>query len=120
MLRIFCKSKLHIVHITETELEYEGSITIDSDLLDAADMLPYERVQVLNLENGNRFETYIIPGERGSGMICLNGPAARKGMVGDRIIVVAYAIAEEKEFSGKAPLTILVDKQNKITAIKNA
>ncbi|MBN2543067.1 aspartate 1-decarboxylase [bacterium] len=119
MFRIFCKSKLHHVRITQKELEYEGSITIDTDILEAAGMAPYEKVQVLNLNNGERFETYIIPGETGAKNICLNGPAARKGEIGDKIIVVAYAFGTEEEFRGKSPKTLYFDENNNIVNIKN-
>ena len=119
MFRIFCISKLHQVKITQVELEYEGSITIDSEILEIAEMAPYERVQVLNLNNGERFETYIIPGKKGSKTIGLNGPAARKGEVGDRIIVVAYAIGSEEEFRGKCPKTLYFDNNNNVIKTKN-
>jgi aspartate 1-decarboxylase len=89
--REMCKSKIHGATVTQAELYYEGSITIDESLLEIADILPFEKVQVVNLNNGARFETYAIPGERNSGVICLNGPAARLGAVGDQIIIISYA-----------------------------
>ena len=86
------RSKIHRATITQAELEYEGSITIDQTLIEAAGMLPYEQVMISNLNNGERFETYIIAGKRGSGIVCLNGPTARKGMVGDRVIIFCYEL----------------------------
>lgn len=95
MLRTVCKSKIRDLTVTEARLEYEGSITIDQDLLEAVDIWPNEQVHVLNMENGNRLETYAIPGPRGSGVCCLNGPAALKGRPGQRIVVLAYAQSEK-------------------------
>ncbi len=109
------KSKIHRATVTMAELYYEGSITIDKDLLDAAEILPHEKVQIVNLNNGSRFETYTLEGERGSGMICLNGPAARLGTVGDEIIIITYAHMSPDEAKKFKPKTILVDKENKIT-----
>ena len=85
------KSKIHRVRLTQVELHYVGSITIDEDLMDAANLIEGEKVQVVNINNGERLETYVITGERGSGMICMNGPAARKAQVGDIIIIISYA-----------------------------
>src|SRR4030095_3779808 len=96
------KSKIHRVKVTEANLDYIGSITIDEDLMDAANLIANEKVEVLNLNNGARFETYVIKGLRGSGQICLNGPAARRGLIGDMVIVVSYAsmdFEEAKKFS---------------------
>lgn len=118
MRRIMCKSKIHRARVTQAELYYEGSLTVDSDLLDAADILPYERVQVCNINNGERFETYTIPGKRGSGVICLNGAAARLGSVGDEIIIITYATFREEELKTFSPKVILLDKDNKIIDIK--
>lgn len=95
MLRTVCKSKIRDLTITEARLEYEGSITIDEDLMDAVDLWPNEQVHVLNMDNGNRLETYAIPGPRGSGVCCLNGPAALKGQPGQRVVVLAYAQSEK-------------------------
>lgn len=111
------KSKIHRATVTMAELYYEGSITIDKDLLDAAGILPYEKVQVVNVNNGSRFETYTFEGEKGSGMICLNGPAARLGSVGDEIIIITYAQMTPEEAEKFKPKTVLVDKENKITKI---
>jgi len=109
-----CKSKIAHGFITEAELFYEGSITIDEDLLKAVDILPGEKVDVLNINNGNRFTTYIIVGEAGSGRICLNGPAARLGLVGDQVIVLSYATMEPEEAKNYKAKTIYLDEKNKI------
>ena len=106
------KSKLHQMVVTEANLMYEGSITIDQDLLDQAQLLPYEKVQVLNITNGQRLETYTIPGERGSRVCCLNGAAARLTQIGDRIIVIAYAEMTLEEAQAHKPRVIVVDDQN--------
>ncbi|HBX66760.1 MAG TPA: aspartate 1-decarboxylase, partial [Balneolaceae bacterium] len=101
------KSKLHQMAVTEANLMYEGSITIDQDLLDAANLLPYEKVQVLNITNGSRLETYTIPGERGSRVCCLNGAAARMTHVGDRIIVISYAEMTPEEAKEHKPRVVI-------------
>jgi aspartate 1-decarboxylase len=106
------KSKLHQMVVTEANLMYEGSITIDQDLLDQAQLLPYEKVQVLNITNGQRLETYTIPGKRGSRVCCLNGAAARLTQIGDRIIVIAYAEMSPEEAQAHKPRVIVVDDQN--------
>ena len=98
--------------VTEANLMYEGSITIDQDLLDAANLLPYEKVQVLNITNGSRLETYTIPGERGSRVCCLNGAAARLTQVGDRIIVISYAEMTPEEAKEHKPRVVIVDENN--------
>jgi aspartate 1-decarboxylase len=113
MLITICKSKIHRVKVTEANLDYEGSITIDVDILKKADILPYEKVQVVNNNNGARFETYVIPGKRGSGIICLNGAAARLGEVGDILIIISYCELEKEEASKYKPKIVLVDKKNK-------
>lgn len=113
-----CKSKIHRAKVTEANLYYEGSLTIDSDLLDAADILPYERVQVVNVNNGERFETYTIPGKRRSGVICLNGAAARLGHVGDEVIIISYGTYSPEELKTYKPTVVMLDKQNKIVDIK--
>ena len=95
MMRWMCKSKIHRVTVTEANLDYEGSITVDETLLEAADIVPYEMVQVLNIHNGERFETYAIPGPKGSGVICLNGAAARLGLRGDKLILISTAQVED-------------------------
>lgn len=118
MRRIMCKSKIHRAKITEANLYYEGSLTVDSDLLDAADILPFERVQVVNVNNGERFETYTIPGKRRSGTICLNGAAARLGHVGDEIIIITYGTYNEEELKNYKPSVVLLDKENHIVDIR--
>jgi aspartate 1-decarboxylase len=114
MKRRMCKSKIHRAKITEAELYYEGSLTIDRDLMSKADILPFEQVQVVNVNNGNRFETYAICGDPGSGTICLNGAAARLGHVGDEIIIITYAEFEEEEARLHHPTILLVDEKNRI------
>ncbi len=114
MTRTFFKSKIHRAVISQAELHYEGSLTIDLELMEAADLLAYEKVSVVNINNGERLETYVIPGERGSKTICLNGAAARKGQVGDRIIIISYAQLNEEEQKNFEPTVVLVDEQNNI------
>lgn len=109
-----CKSKIAHGFITEAELFYEGSITIDETLLKAVDLLPGEKVDVLNINNGNRFTTYVIAGEAGSGRICLNGPAARLGLIGDQIIVLSFAMMEPEEAKNYKTKIIHLDEKNKI------
>lgn len=106
------RAKLHRVTVTEANLNYMGSITIDEDLLEASGMLPHEKVQIVNINNGERFETYIIKGERGSGQICLNGPAARLVQLGDKIIVIAYAMLTLEESRTFTPKVVFVDENN--------
>lgn len=117
MERIFLKSKIHRVHLTQADLNYEGSITIDEDLMDAAGIAEYEKVSIVNNNNGERFETYVIKGERGSGVIGLNGAAARKGQVGDVLIVICYVILDKSEVADHKPIKVFVDSQNKIKEI---
>lgn len=118
MLLTMLKSKIHRATVTEADLNYTGSLTIDADLMDAADMYPYEKVQVLNVNNGARFETYIIEGERGSGIMCLNGPAARQGLKGDIIIALTYVQIDAKDVKGYHAKTVHVDANNRITSIE--
>ena len=106
--------KIHRATVTEANLEYMGSITIDADLLDAAGILPGERVQICNNNNGARLETYTIAGKRGSGVVCLNGAAARMAAVGDIVIIIAYAGMDEKEARGFVPKVVMVDDKNHI------
>ena len=108
------KSKLHCATVTEANLNYMGSITIDEDLMDAAGLLPNEQVHVVNNNNGERIETYVIRGERGSGCICLNGAAARKFQVGDSIIIMAYATMTVEEAQNFSPRVIFPDEKNRI------
>ena len=115
-----CKSKIHRARVTEAELYYEGSLTIDAVLMKEAGILPYEQLSVVNVNNGNRFETYAIVGDPGSGTICLNGAAARLGHVGDEIIIITYADFEEEEARGHHPRIVLVDHDNAIKEIISA
>ncbi|RNI32270.1 aspartate 1-decarboxylase [Rufibacter immobilis] len=108
------KSKIHRAKVTQAELHYVGSITIDEDLLDAANMVPHEKVQIVNVNNGERFETYIIKGERGTGTICLNGPAARKVQVGDVIIIISYALINFADARTHEPTVIFPDQHNRL------
>jgi len=115
MRRILCKSKIHRATITGADLSYEGSLTVDRTLMDAADMLPYERVQVVNVNNGARLETYLIPGDPGSGIVQLNGAGARLGAPGDIVILMTYAEYEEHELvHGHTPTVVQVDERNRI------
>ena len=114
MLISVLKSKINHARVTEAELYYEGSITIDKTILKAADILPGEKVQVLNLNSGSRIETYTVEGKADSGIICLNGPAARSGVVGDKIIVVSYGLVEKDKENPCQPNIIHLDDQNKI------
>jgi aspartate 1-decarboxylase len=108
------KSKIHRATITEADLNYEGSLTIDKELLDAVDLQPYERVMVYNINNGERFDTYAIEGKPGSGVIGLNGAAARKGLIGDQIIIVSYAFYTAEELTAYHPKIVLLNKSNQI------
>ena len=114
MLRLMLRSKIHRAVVTDANLEYDGSLTVDEVLIKAAGLLPYEQVMVSNLNNGERFETYIIPGKRGSGTICLNGPTARKGVLGDRIVIFCYEYYNEQELKKYHPIIILVNDKNRI------
>jgi aspartate 1-decarboxylase len=105
------KSKIHQVKVTEANLHYVGSITIDEDLMDASEILENEKVQIVNINNGERLETYVIKGERGTGEICLNGPAARKVAVGDIIIIIAYAMIERSKAKDFKPTIIFPDSE---------
>ncbi len=118
MERIIFKSKIHRVSVTEANLNYEGSITIDSKLMKAADILPYEKVDVVNIATGARFTTYAIKGEPGSGEICLNGGAARLGHIGDLLIIITYAHVNEQEIPNFKIKIVLVDENNRITSIR--
>lgn len=114
MLTEYCKSKIAHANITEAQLFYEGSITVDEDLLNAVEILPGEKVEVLNLNNGNRFNTYVIAGKAGSGRVCLNGPAARLGLVGDQIIILSYTLLQPHEAKEHKIKIVHLDKNNKI------
>ncbi len=114
MYRTILKSKIHGARVSEANLAYEGSITIDEILMREADLLPGEKVEVFNLNNAERFETYVIKGRKGSGAICLNGPAAHLGSVGDKLIIVAYMIVEDRKASGVKPRIVFVGEGNRI------
>jgi aspartate 1-decarboxylase len=113
MLLHVCKSKVHRATVTQTELNYEGSLTLDPALMEAAGIIGGERVQVLNVNNGTRLETYVIEGERGSGTVCLNGPAARLGQVGDTVIIIAYCLVTPEEARDHRPTVVNVDARNR-------
>jgi aspartate 1-decarboxylase len=113
MLRVMLKSKIHRATVTEANLGYEGSLTIDADLMRGADILPYEMVHVFNISNGERFQTYALEGEAGSGVMCLNGAAARKGTPGDLIIIATFATYEDTALERHDPKIVLVDAQNR-------
>lgn len=113
MLYNMFHGKIHRATVTEANLEYMGSITIDSELLELSGILPGERVQIVDNNNGNRLETYVIAGERGSGVICLNGAAARKVVVGDTVIIIAYSMMNEEEAKNYVPKVVMVDEKNR-------
>lgn len=119
MILNMLKSKIHCATVTEANLAYMGSITIDEDLMDAAGILRNERVQVVDNNNGARLETYVIPGARGSGVICLNGAAARLAQTGDIVIIMAYAFFSEDEAKSYEPTVVMVDEKNKIREIRH-
>ena len=114
MLRSMLKSKIHKATITEADLNYEGSLTIDSRLMEAADLLPFEQIMVYNISNGSRFDTYVIEGERGFGSICLNGAAARKGSPGDLIIIASYGLYSKDQIAKGKSILVWVDAKNKL------
>ncbi len=118
MLRCILRAKIHIATVTESNLSYEGSITIDEAIMKKAGILSYEQVMISNLNNGERFETYAIPGKKGSGEVCLNGPTARKGVVGDKIIIFCYNYIEDSRVKGFKPKIIRLDEKNKIVGVK--
>ena len=109
------KSKIHRAKVTEANIDYVGSITIDEDLMDAANLIENEKVQVVNVNNGERLDTYVIKGMRGSGTICLNGPAARKGLVGDLVIIISYASMDFEEAKSFKPSLVFPDSNNRLT-----
>ncbi|QIW80418.1 aspartate 1-decarboxylase [Bacillus tequilensis] len=114
MYRTMMSGKLHRATVTEANLNYVGSITIDEDLIDAVGMLPNEKVQIVNNNNGARLETYIIPGKRGSGVICLNGAAARLVQEGDKVIIISYKMMSDQEAASHEPKVAVLDDRNKI------
>jgi aspartate 1-decarboxylase len=118
MQRFMLKSKIHRATVTDADLHYEGSISIDEKLLEEAAMVPYEKVEIYDVDNGERFSTYIIKGKRNSGTICLNGAAARKVVKGDLVIIATYVLVDEKEVKTWKPKCVLVDDKNKIKKVK--
>ena len=120
MFRTMMNGKIHRARVTEANLNYVGSITIDSDILDAVGMVPNEKVQIVNNNNGARFETYIIPGERGSGVVCLNGAAARLVHEGDVVIIISYALIPEEKVAAHKPKVALMDENNRIVEMIHA
>ena len=119
MQRTMCKGKIHRATVTQANLNYIGSITIDQELLEASDIYPYEKVQVVNVSNGSRLETYTIAGARGSGVICLNGAAARLNSEGDIVIIISYGQYDEQEIRSLVPQVVFVDADNRITEVKH-
>jgi aspartate 1-decarboxylase len=117
MERRFFKAKIHRASVTDANLNYEGSLSIDQDLMDAAGILPYEQLEVVNISTGDRFMTYAIKGKRGSGEICLNGGAARKGQPGDLVIIITYVNLKEDEIKDFKTTAVIVDKENKILSV---
>ncbi|WP_173916323.1 aspartate 1-decarboxylase [Halobacillus sp. Marseille-Q1614] len=117
MFRTMMKAKIHRARVTEANLNYVGSITIDQDILDVVGILPHEKVQVVNNNNGARLETYVIPGERGSGVVCLNGAAARLVQPEDVVIIVSYAILSEEELAEFKPKIALMDENNDVVEV---
>ena len=113
MLRVLMKSKIHGATVTEANLRYTGSVTIDKNLLKASNMVPFERVQIVNLNNGTRVETYTLEGPAGSGTICMNGAAARWAQVGDKVIIISYALLTDREVKTHRPRVIFVDDSNR-------
>jgi aspartate 1-decarboxylase len=116
MQRIMLNAKLHRVHVTHSELHYEGSCAIDDDLLDAADILEYQKIDIYNVTNGERFSTYAIRAQRGSGLISVNGAAAHKANPGDILIIASYVMLDEKELANFHPKLVYVDEHNRIVA----
>ncbi|NMB34599.1 MAG: aspartate 1-decarboxylase [Clostridium sp.] len=118
MLITLMKSKIHRAIVTQADLNYVGSVTIDEDLMEASDIVENEKVQIVNNNNGKRFETYVIKGERDSGMICLNGPASRLAQPGDTIIIISYGIFSKDESKSFIPKVVFVDEKNRVSGIK--
>ena len=118
MFRTIMKSKIHQATITEANLQYEGSITIDEALLKAADILPGEKVQIANLNNGSRIETYCLAGLAGSGTICMNGAAARWAQVGDRVLIIAYGLVDDQQAQEITPHVVFVNEKNQIREVR--
>ncbi len=119
MQRVLLKSKIHRVTVTDAELDYEGSLTLDRDLMDAADLFPYEEVHIFNLTNGHRFSTYVIEGARGSKTVCVNGAAAHLAQKGDCLIIADFAVYDEEQSASHSPRLVYVDETNGITSVKS-
>lgn len=119
MQRHMLKAKIHRIRVTERDLEYEGSLTLDPELMDAAEMLPFERVEIYDVDNGKRFATYLIRGEPGSGDCCLNGAAAHMVELGDRLILAAYAMMDDAEIAAHRPKLVLIGDDNRIREIRD-
>lgn len=119
MTREMLRAKVHRITVTECDVEYEGSLTLDADLMDAAGMVPFERIEVYDVDNASRFATYLIEGERGSGCCCVNGAAARLVGVGHKVIIASYASIPEAEVRGWRPKIVLVDERNRMTVVKD-
>ena len=119
MTREMLRAKVHRMTVTERNVEYEGSLTLDRDLMDACGMVAFERIDVYDIDNANRFSTYLIEGPRGSGACCINGAAARLVEVGDQVIIAAYAAVDEDEVATHVPKIVLVDDANRINLVKN-
>ena len=120
MNRQMLRSKIHRARVTQTELYYEGSLTLDTELMEAAGLVPYERIEIYNVNRGTRFATYVIPGPSGGGDCCVNGAAAHLAEVGDEVILCCYAEVPEEEVAGHSPIVVQVDGANRITAVKSA
>ena len=118
MFREMLRAKVHRVTVTEADLDYEGSLTLDTELMDAAGLVPYEKIEVYNIARGTRFSTYAIEGERGSGVCCVNGAAAHLASAGDRVIIAAYCSVPEAEALAHRPQIVLVDEKNRIRQVK--
>ena len=119
MFRQILKAKIHRATVTDARVDYEGSITVDEELLRAADIVPWEKVLIANLNNGSRIESYAIPGETGSGTICMNGGAAKYAERGDLVIIMSFAVMTDEEIEGHQPKVVYVDKQNRILSLKS-
>lgn len=117
MQREVLRGKIHRATVTEADLEYEGSLTVDPALMEAAGLAPYEKIDVYNITNGNRFSTYLIEGPRDSGTLCVNGAAAHLARAGDRIIITGYGLVEEKDVAAHHPRVVLVDEKNRIREV---
>ena len=119
MFRQILKAKIHRVTVTDSRIDYEGSVTVDEELLRSADIVPWEKVLIANLNNGSRIESYAIPGEAGSGVICMNGGAAKYAQKGDLVIIMSFAAMTDEEIERHQPKVVYVDKQNRVLSLKS-